>query len=167
MSISAALLPEFDHEMATTRKTLERVSDAKFGWKPHPKSFTMGDLAGHLSNIPGWTPMTLEANSLDLAPNGVPIEMEAPKSAAGILKAFDEHVAAARTALAKADDATMMQPWSLMSNGETHFTMPKVAVLRSFIMSHMIHHRAQLGVYLRMNDIPHPSMYGPSADEAM
>ena len=167
MSLSAAFLPEFDHEMAVTRKALERVPDAKFDWKPHAKSYTMGSLAGHLSNIPSWTKATLEQSSLDLVPKGVPIKMETPNTAAGVLKAFDEHVAVARAAIAKTSDAEFMQPWTLEANGEKIFTMPKAAVLRGFIISHMIHHRAQLGVYLRLNDIPHPSMYGPSADEGM
>lgn len=167
MPISAAILPEFDHEMATTRKTLERVDDAKADWKPHAKSYSMSQLAGHLATIPGWTAPTLELDALDLAPNGVPIKMETPKTRAEMLKTFDENVNKARAIIERTTDATFMQPWALMSNGVTHFKMPKAAVLRGFILSHMIHHRAQLGVYLRMNDIPHPSMYGPSADEAM
>ncbi len=165
MSISASLLPEFDHEMATTRRTLERVPDGLFAWKPHDKSYTMGQLAGHLSNIPSWVPFTLEQDSLDLAPGGLPMKFDYPTTAAGLLKAFDEGVKAARASLEKTSDATMMQSWSLLGNGQVYFTQPKVAVLRGFVMNHSIHHRAQLGVYLRLNNIAHPSMYGPSADE--
>ncbi len=167
MSLSASLLPEFDHEMATTRKTLERVVDAKLDWKPHTKSYSMGELAGHLSNIPSWTKSTLEEDSLDFAPNGVPLKMDMPKTAAGILKAFDENVVVARAAIAKTSDAEFARTWTLLANGKKIFAQPKAGVLRGFIISHIIHHRAQLGVYLRLNDIPHPSMYGPSADEGM
>lgn len=167
MSISAAILPEFDHEMATTRKTLERVPDALFDWKPHAKSYTMGALAGHLSNIPAWTKSTLEQDSLDFAPNGVPLKQDAPKNTVEILKAFDANVASARAAIAKTSDAVFAETWTLLANGQKIFAQPKAGVLRGFIISHLIHHRAQLGVYLRMNDIPHPSMYGPSADEMM
>lgn len=165
MSLSSAILPEFDQEMATTRKTLERVDDAKAEWKPHAKSFTMSQLAGHLATIPGLTAPTLELDLLDLAPNGIPIKMETPKTRAEMLKAFDENVAKARAVIEKTSDAAFMRPWTLMANGQKIFTQPKAGVLRGFIISHMIHHRAQLGVYLRLNDIPLPAMYGPSADE--
>ena len=167
MSISATFLPEFDHEMATTRKTLERVDDAKADWKPHTKSYTMSQLAGHIATIPGWTVSTLELDELDFAPNGVPMKMETPKTRAEMLKTFDENVAKARAVIAKTSNDAFMQPWTLKANGQKIFTQPKAGVLRGFILSHLIHHRAQLGVYLRLNDIPHPSMYGPSADEAM
>lgn len=165
MNISDALLPEFDHEMSTTRRTLERVPDDKFDWRPHPKSLTMGTLAGHLANLPIWTNYTVNQDSLDVMPNGVPMRFDPPKSGAERLKIFDANVAAARTAIAQASNQELMKPWSLLANGEVILTLPKAAVLRGFVMNHSIHHRAQLGVYLRLNDIPHPSMYGPSADE--
>ncbi|MBK7091895.1 MAG: DinB family protein [bacterium] len=167
MSISASMLPEFDHEMATTRKTLERFVDAKADWKPHAKSFSMGELAGHLAMIPGWAVPTLESDSFDFAPNGVPIKMETPKTREEMLKTFDDNVAKARAALVKTSDAAFMEPWTLKANETVYFTQPKAGVMRGFVMNHMIHHRAQLGVYLRLNDLPHPSMYGPSADESM
>ncbi len=165
MTMSAMLLPEFDHEMATTRRTLERVPDDKFDWRPHPKSLSMGALAGHVANLPTWTNYTINQDSLDVMPNGVPMRYEPPRSATERLKVFDANVAAARMAIAQASDQELLKPWSLLANGEVILTLPKAAVLRGFVMNHSIHHRAQLGVYLRLNDIPHPSMYGPSADE--
>ena len=166
MGLSQSLLPEFDMEMANTRKTLERVPDDKSDWKPHAKSMAMGGLATHLSNIPTWAVHAIGLDSLDLAPEGKPLPpAELLKSQAEVLATFDTNVAKARAAIAGASDAELFKSWSLMSNGKTIMTMPKIVVLRGFVMSHMIHHRAQLGVYLRLNDIPVPSIYGPSADE--
>lgn len=166
MPLSAALLPEFDQEMVSTRKTLERVPDDKLGWKPHDKSGTMGWLAGHLATVPGWVPMALEKDSLDLAPQGVPVQPPpAPQSRKELLEVFDKGVVAARTAIAGASDEHLLRPWTLLQNGKTVVSMPRIAVLRVFIMNHSIHHRAQLGVYLRLNNIPVPAIYGPSADE--
>ncbi len=168
MAISQALLPEFDQEMKHTRRTLERVPEDKFGWKPHQKSWAMGGLATHVANLPSWTNYTIEKESLDLAPNGVPTPpMQAVKSRQELLAMFDKNVAAARAAIAGASDSELMKPWSLLHNGKTLLTLPKIAVLRSFVMNHGIHHRAQLGVYLRLNDVPVPAVYGPSADEGM
>ena len=166
MAISKALLPEFDHEMANTRKTLERVPYDKFGWKPHEKSMPMGNLAVHLATLPGWTVQTLKQDSLDFAPpGGEPFKLPEAKSTEEIVSMFDHHVAEARAALSDATDEELMKPWSLLMAGKTIFTLPRVAVLRGFVMNHSIHHRAQLGVYLRLNDVPVPSIYGPSADE--
>jgi uncharacterized damage-inducible protein DinB len=151
--------------MAGARKTLERVPDDKFNWKPHPKSFSMGALASHVANIVQWAALTMESDSFDMAPGGVPVKMEEAKSRRELLASFDQNVAAARKALAAAADELFAKPWSLLSNGQTIMTMPKLAVLRTFILNHGIHHRAQLGVYLRLNEIPVPSLYGPSADE--
>ena len=161
MAISDALLPEFDHEMANTRKTLERVPEGKFDWKPHPKSATMGWLAAHVATIPSWAVATMRMDSIDL---GKP-DVAAGPPREDVLQFFDKNVAEAREAIIGSKDEQFLQPWSLLNNGHTIFTMPKVAVLRSFVMNHLIHHRAQLGVYLRLNDIPVPSIYGPSADE--
>jgi uncharacterized damage-inducible protein DinB len=167
MGLSESLLPEFDNEMANTRKTLERVPHEKFDWKPHVKSTAMGGLATHLSNIPTWAVYTIDQDSLDLAPEGKPLpSAELAKSEAELLATFDANAAKARAAIAGASDEELFKPWKLMSNGSTILTMPKIAVLRNFVMNHIIHHRAQLGVYLRLNDIPVPSIYGPSADES-
>ncbi|HEV2117085.1 MAG TPA: DinB family protein [Terriglobales bacterium] len=166
MALSAALLPEFDQEMASTRKTLERVPDSKFSFKPHEKSSPMGALAGHVANIASWLTFTLKADSLDLAPGGKQMEPPpVPKNNKELLADFDKNVKDGRATLAAASDAELMKPWSLLNNGKTLMTMPKVAVVRGFVMNHMIHHRAQLGVYLRLNNIPVPAIYGPSADE--
>lgn len=166
MKISDALLPEFDQEMANTRKTLERVPDDKLGWKPHEKSWAMGGLATHLTNIPSWTVFTIEQDTLDIAPPGAPpFQMPQAQSRKELLETFDKNVAAARAAIAAASDEHLFKPWSLLKGGQTVMTLPRIACLRSFVMNHLIHHRAQLGVYLRLNDIPVPAIYGPSADE--
>lgn len=167
MKISETLLPEFDQEMANTRKVLERVAHDKFDWKPHPKSSSFGALAAHVANMADWAGLTLEQDSFDYAPPGAP-PYETPKfaSTALLVAAFDKSVAQAHSALAAADDGKMLAPWSLMAGGKIVMTMPRVAVVRTFVMNHIIHHRAQLTVYLRLNDIPVPALYGPSADES-
>lgn len=166
MRISDMLLTEFDHEMAGTRKTLERVPEEKFDWKPHQKSMTMGGLATHLANIPTWAIHAIKEDSIDIAPVGeAPPRVEPARSSQEVLERFDKAVADARAAINEAGNEELLQPWSLLSGGKTIMTLPRVAVLRSFVMNHNIHHRAQLGVYLRLNDIAVPSIYGPSADE--
>jgi uncharacterized damage-inducible protein DinB len=166
MALNAAMLPEFDMEMAGTRKTLERVPDDKFDWKPHPKSMTVRQLAVHLALFPSWMIDTLNKSSFDYAPEGgeayQPPEVNSRQD---LLEIFDRDVAKAREALQAASDAQLMETWSLLAGGKTVFAMPRVAVLRGMVMNHMIHHRAQMGVYLRLNDIPVPALYGPSADE--
>ena len=167
MAMNQALLGEFDHEMANSRKVLERVPDAKWDWKPHAKSFSMGALAGHLAFIPQWAKVTIEELQFDVNPVGGHAVQPPPlKTRADILAYFDKGVAEARAALLAVSDENLMKPWSLLSGGKTIFAMPRVAVLRGMIMNHMIHHRGQLTVYLRMNDVPVPALYGPSADES-
>ena len=163
--IATSLLPEFDLEMANTRKVLERVPEADFAWKPHAKSFSMGELAGHVASIPGWMTSTLVDDAFDVSPGGVPATFPKAATAKEALTMFDEGFAGARAALSAASDAAFLKSWALLANGEPLFTMPRVAVVRSFVMNHLIHHRAQLCVYLRLNDIPVPALYGPSADE--
>ncbi len=166
MKISETLLPEFDSEMANTRKVLERVPEGKSDWKPHAKSSTLGALTAHIANMPDWAGLTLQTDTFDYAPPGAPPYVT-PKFGSNkeLLAAFDKSVAEARSALAAADDSKMLGPWTLMAGGKTLMTMPRIAVIRSFVMNHTIHHRAQLGVYLRLNDIPLPQLYGPTADE--
>lgn len=165
MSYADTILPEFDQEMASTRKVLERVPDDKLHWKAHPQMQTIGWNAGHLANIPTWVGITLTTSSLDVAPPGVePPRAPAFKSRGEILAAFDKNVADARQALTVAKDEDIGKPWSLLSGGQTVFTLPRAAVIRTFVLNHMIHHRSHLIVYLRLNDIPVPGMYGPSAD---
>ena len=166
MTIGQELLPEFDQEMAGTRKVLQRVPDGKLDWKAHEKSNTIGWVATHLANIPSWTGYTLNQDSLDINPPGQgAFKTPVAKSVQEILDRFDKNVAEARQQLAAAQDAVFSQPWTLLSNGAKVFTLPKAAVLRSFVLNHIIHHRAHLCVYLRLNDIPVPGLYGPSADE--
>jgi uncharacterized damage-inducible protein DinB len=166
MTLSEVLLLEFDHEMAGTRKTLERVPDDKFGWKPHAKSMPMGRLAGHVALNPSWGAMIINNESLDLAPPGAPpYRPSFPDSRAAALELFDKGVAELKAALIAASDQQLMQTWSLLYGGNALYTGTRMAALRGIILNHTIHHRAQLGVYLRLNDIPVPGMYGPSADE--
>ena len=158
----AMMLPEFDHEFAQTRIALERVPEDRFDWKPHEKSYTLHELATHLGQIPWWVGSTLDVELLDL---DEPMERVIPKTRGEILAHFDEGVEQARAKLAAASAETLQQMWSMKYGGEIAMTMPKAAVIRSFIMNHNIHHRAQLGVYLRLLDVPVPGHYGPSADE--
>lgn len=162
MPMNQAMLGEFDHEMANTRKSLERIPDGKFDWKPHAKSMTLGGLATHLSTINHWVDAIIGEESFDVgkAPPQPPF-----KSRVEVLEAFDKNSARARKAIAGATDEQLMKPWSLKKDGTAIFTLPRMAVMRSFVLNHIIHHRAQLGVYLRLNDIAVPSIYGPSADE--
>ena len=166
MSLGESLLPEFDQEMKNTRKCLARIPEDKLGWKPHEKSWAMGGLATHLANLPNWSGLIVNRESFDAAPPGAPPPKATPAhSVAEILEAFDKNVAAARAAIAGASDECLLKTWSLLSGGNAVFKMPRIAVLRTFVMNHLIHHRAQLGVYLRLNDVAVPSIYGPSADE--
>jgi uncharacterized damage-inducible protein DinB len=164
MMIRDALLPEFDQETATTRRLIERIPDDKLSFKPHPKSMDMASLATHLCELIDWVPETIGKDSIDLA-GFDPSQRKIAASRAELLEKFDKSVAKSRAALAKAEDGQLIEPWSLKSGDKVFFTMPKVAVLRTFVFNHSVHHRGQLSVYLRLNDIPVPAMYGPSADE--
>jgi uncharacterized damage-inducible protein DinB len=164
MAIRDALLPEFDHEMATTRRLLERTPAAEFAWKPHEKSFNLGQLAGHVSNIPHWATAILENTVFDVLSVG-DTRPRAPESVASLLSHFDGTIAEARRGIAAAGDAEMLTPWTFKRGEQVMFTMPRIAALRSFVMNHLIHHRGQLSVYLRLKNVPVPAMYGPSADE--
>jgi uncharacterized damage-inducible protein DinB len=163
MKMSDALIPEFDHELATTRKLLERVPEDKFGWTPHEKSMNMGKLACHVASIPYFATQVSKADSLDFA-KGEYKEIEA-SNRQQLLDNFDQTAAEARAALAGISDAEMMKTWALQMNGQTLMSMPKVAVIRTVMMNHLIHHRGQLSVYLRLTNTPVPSIYGPSGDE--
>ena len=165
MSISEMLLPEFDREMANTRKTLERVPIEKFAWKPHEKSGSMGWLASHVATVARFATVAITTDSLDLA---VPVAMrgvQIAESREELLKSFDETVATARAAIAGASDEHFAKTWTLLLGEKTLMSQPRFEVVRNYMMNHHIHHRAQLTVYLRMNDVPLPALYGPSADE--
>jgi uncharacterized damage-inducible protein DinB len=161
MRYAEMILPEFDQEMANTRKVLERVPDDKFNWKAHPKSNTIGWNANHLAEIPGWVEGTLTKDSWEIE------GYQSPRltTRQAVLDLFGRNVAAAHKAIAAAKDEEMGKPWSLLAGGKPLLTMPRSAVIRSFVLSHTIHHRAILCVYLRLNDIPVPGLYGPSADD--
>ncbi len=166
MTLGKGLLPEFDMEMAGTRKVLERVPADKFDWKIHDKSQSIGGVATHLANLPTWATMTLQSSSLDVMPkDGEPFTMPQFESPAAMLEAFDQNVQQARSLLDSVSDEEILQPWTLLKTGETIFTMPRLAVIRTWVINHIIHHRGHLCVYLRVNDIPVPALYGPSADE--
>ena len=153
---------EFDHEMATTRKLLERVPDNKLAWKPHEKSMSLGGLATHLGNISNWAGAILNDASFDLA--SAPPNLEPANTRAALLDAFDRSTTQTRAWLDRSDsEYTSM--WSLKRAGQEVFSMPRVAAFRTFVLYHIVHHRGQLSVYLRLNDIPVPAIYGPTADE--
>lgn len=166
MSIGESLLPEFDHEMANTRKVLERIPADRLDWKAHPRSNTLGWVAAHLANLPYFVVKTFQGESLDIAPpGGEPYRTPPATSVAEVLASFDRNVAAARAAIAAASDDDFRQTWTLLRAGQPLFALPRTAVLRSFVLNHMIHHRGHLCVYLRLNDVPVPALYGPSGDE--
>jgi uncharacterized damage-inducible protein DinB len=161
--LAAAFLAELENEAKVTRQCLERVPADKFGWQPHEKSMTFGRLASHVAEMFGWTKQTLTNDVLDFATMDYkPFE---PKSTEELLAFFDERIAEARATLASTSDEQFMTEWTMRNGEQVYFTLKKVAVQRSFVMNHIIHHRGQLSVYLRLNDIPVPSIYGPSADE--
>lgn len=160
MTIASSLLPEFDNEMATTRRLLERVPSAKGTWQPHVKSFSLGHLAQLVSRMPGWIASALHDTKLDLA--GYPgYTYETTET---LLAGFDGDVAAVRAALAKTSDADFVVPWSLVRGDAVLFSAPRAVIVRNHL-SHLIHHRGQLTVYLRLIDVPLPPIYGPTADE--
>jgi uncharacterized damage-inducible protein DinB len=161
--ISEMMLPEFDQEMANTRKLLERAPEEKFSWKPHDKSMTLGRLASHVAELPGWATVTVNQDSLNLTPDMKGFQAASRKE---LLETFDKNAVEARQAIAGASDAHLAEMWSLKMNGQQIFSLPRTAVLRGFVMNHLIHHRAQLGVYYRLNGVLIPGMYGPSADDA-
>jgi uncharacterized damage-inducible protein DinB len=166
MNYAETILPEFDQEMANTRKVLERAPEDKLDWRAHPKSNTIGWNANHLAEIPGWVEGALTMPSWDIAPAGGE-RYQSPRltTRQEILDLFDRNVAAARKAIAAVKDEEMGQQWSLLQAGKPLFTLPRAKVIRNFVLNHLIHHRAILCVYLRLNDIPVPGMYGPSGDE--
>jgi uncharacterized damage-inducible protein DinB len=165
MSIAKSILPELEHEMTSTRKVLDRVPDGRYDWKPHAKSMTLGRLASHLAELPGWGTYIMQVSELDIAPPGEKPAGANFGSKAEILALFDKNIAEAKAAIAAGSDADFMVPWTLKKAGNTIFTLPRVAVLRNMVLNHNVHHRAQLGVYFRLLEVAVPAIYGPSADE--
>ena len=161
--MSQVLLPEFDNEMKLTRKALERVPDEKFDWKPHAKSMSMGRLAGHLAELPGFGTAVITTEGIDFDKGEY--KPAVVNNRAEVLELFDKNVAATREAIVGATDDHLRQPWYLIYQGKKIFEAPRTAALRVMAMNHIVHHRGQLTVYLRLNDVAVPSIYGPSADE--
>jgi uncharacterized damage-inducible protein DinB len=162
MSIAQMLLPELDNEIKSTRKLLECLPEGKFDYKPHEKSMSLGRLAGHVAEIPSYGTAAIQLEKLEMKGGEKPFN---PTTKKEVLEAFDKHAADVRAAIAGASDEDLAKIWSFHYAGKEVFSMPRVAVLRGMMMNHLIHHRAQLGVYLRLNNVEIPGMYGPSADE--
>jgi len=156
-------LSELSLEAVATRALLALLPSDQLGWRPHPKSQTLGELASHLVNLPSWVPMTLEQPELDLAASQGWTTPQV-RSAQEALAALEENLGVAKASLERATEATFQEPWTLRAGEQVHFTQPKSGVLRGFVFNHLVHHRAQLGLYLRLLDIPLPSVYGPTAD---
>ncbi|GAA4438667.1 DinB family protein [Bremerella cremea] len=166
MSLCQTVFCDFETELANTRKTLERVPNDKWDWKINEKSNTIGWVAGHLAEIPGWAVSTWTKDELDFNPPGGPgYSPTAVSNCDEVLALFDKNAAAAKEAIADIQEADLGKPWSLLSGGEVLFTMPKIAVMRTFVINHIVHHRAILTVYYRVNGVPVPALYGPSGDE--
>ena len=164
MTISEMLLPEFDREMACTRRCLERIPEDKLAWKPHEKSMTLGQLAGHVAGIPGLGSAALKTAALDLAKHPGAFHPLA-ESRKHVVDLFDGVVTETRDAMAATSDAQWAERWKMCAGEDVLFNGSRYMALRAVLLNHLIHHRAQLGVYLRLNDVPVPSVYGPSADE--
>ena len=163
MPLSQSLLPEFDQEMANTRRVLERIAEDQIGWKPHDKSMSLGRLATHVAELPGWANVFLNSEFLDLA--AMDYKPHVASSRQELLELFDSKVAESRAAIQATEDPAFLEPWTLRKGDHVIFTLPRVAVMRSMLLNHLIHHRGQLTVYLRLTGIPVPGLYGPSADE--
>ena len=166
MRIAELLVPEFDGEIATTRRVLERVPDGRGEWKPHPRAFPLGHLAQLVARLPGWGPMMMQRTELDIAPaSGPQFPGYTFETTATLLAEFERNAAAAREAIAKASDEDYNVTWTLKKTGAVAMSGPRYQMLRSMVLNHIVHHRAQLGLYLRMLDQKVPMMYGPTADE--
>jgi uncharacterized damage-inducible protein DinB len=162
MPFSQMILPEFDGEMQKTRKILEHVPDEKLDFKPHPKSMSLGRLATHIAELPNWAVIAIDQDVLDMQPGYKP---HIATSQAELLEIFDKNAAAAKERIAATSDEHWDQIWTFKFNGKTVMAMPRTAVMRSVCLNHLIHHRGQLSVFLRLNELEVPGMYGPSADE--
>ena len=164
MAIRDALLAEFDHEMRTTRRLLERVPEEALAWKPHEKSMSLAQLSLHLANLSSWAQTIMGADSFDLA-SLAPDTRPTMPTREWLLNDFDTKTAAARKTFAEAADPAFLARWTLKKDGHEMFSLPRISAIRSFVMNHIIHHRGQLSVYLRLQNVPVPAIYGPTADE--
>lgn len=157
-------LGDLDNELATTRRVLERVPDAHGDWKPHPKSMSLMEMASHVASLLGWGTAILTSDGMDFAQSPPPSKAGSREE---LLARFDENAARLRELLAAADDPTLLGTWTGRNGDRVVIALPRIAMMRAMIVNHMIHHRGQLSVYLRLNDVPLPMMYGPTADERM
>ncbi len=165
MNLIDPVLSELSHEAATTRRLLDRVPQPHLAWKPHEKSMTLGRLATHIAEIPGWVSGIVDKDELDIGASGyTPSKIE---SVAEVLAMFDRNIAAATDTLKRQSNDRLLANWRFKKNGQLMFEMPRLGMIRSFLMNHLIHHRGQLSVYLRLQNVPLPSIYGPTADEPM
>lgn len=162
MNMIDGFMGELKHEAEMTRKVLERLPAEKFGWKPHEKSFSLGKLASHVAEIPGWMSGIIQQDVFDVSKDYVPFEA---KRSADLLQKLEEGVKSALAAMPGTSNERLMANWALKSGDQVMFEMPRVAVLRNFVLNHIVHHRAQLTVYMRLLNISVPAIYGPSADE--
>jgi uncharacterized damage-inducible protein DinB len=163
MSLSDTFAGELQHEATSTRKCLERITEATFDWKPHEKSMTMLRLAAHIAEMFGWVKDTVEKPELNFA--GMDYKPFAPKTTAELIEFLDKNIGEAIESLKDVSDETMLGNWKMRDGEKIYIDMPRIAALRGFVLKHLVHHRGQLSVYLRLNDIPIPEIYGPSADE--
>jgi uncharacterized damage-inducible protein DinB len=161
MRIADSLIMELEQEAQTTRRMLERLPAAKFSWRPHAKSMSLGQLGLHVAQTPGAVARLAKAN-MDAPPQFKQAEAASTQE---LLAAHDASVAEAKTALNGWDDGKMMETWSMSAGGKAVMSMPRVGLLRAIMLNHWYHHRGQLAVYLRLLDVPVPSVYGPTADE--
>lgn len=165
MNFSEPILTELSYESATARRLLERLPQQHLGWKPHEKSMTLSRLATHIVEIPGWVASILDQDEFDVGASEY-----VPKDASSVpelLEMLDKNVAAAREAIGRQTNERMMGPWRLKKKGQLIVEMPRIGMIRSMLLNHFIHHRGQLSVYLRLKDVPLPSIYGPTADTPM
>jgi uncharacterized damage-inducible protein DinB len=161
MRLVDSILMEIDQEAQTTKRILDRIPEDKLTWKPHPKSYSLGQLALHIASVPGSVAAAVVPDSMEV-PN---FSQPEPKSRQEVLDTFNKSLESAKATLKKMDDARLTSTWSLTKNGKVLMSVPRIGFIRSILMNHNYHHRGQLSVYLRMLDVPVPSIYGPSADE--
>ena len=163
MALNEPLLQEMEQESASTRKMLQRIPEEYFGWKPHEKSYTLGRLASHVAELTGWVAFTLTTNEMDFAKGDYkPANAATSKE---LIQLFETNYAISKEELQKATDEDLMQKWKFRNGDQIYFDLPKNVVIRNMAFNHIIHHRAQLAVYLRLLNLPVPGMYGPTADE--
>ncbi len=165
MNMIDPVLKEFEHECATTRRVLQRVPQERLGWQPHAKSMTLGRLATHIAELPGWVASIVDKDEIDMGAGAY-----TPQTASTVVEIqamFDRSVSQATETIKRQTPERLMATWRLKKNGQVMLELPRMGVIRTILMNHVIHHRGQLSVYLRLLDVPVPSIYGPSADEPM